>query len=152
MEIKTLRGNPLLRDGAAAWFSQRWHIPYEAYRDSMDACIEQQCEVPQWYLLLNGEQKIIAGAGVIENDFHVRKDLAPNLCALWVEEEYRCGGLAGDLLHFIRNDMGEKGCSRLYLLTDHTSFYEKYGWSFLTMAENDDGSLSRVYTAPTIQG
>ena len=32
----------------------------------------------------------ISGAGVIENDFHDRKDLTPNLCALFVEER-KCG-------------------------------------------------------------
>lgn len=27
--------------------------------------------------------KIAGGMGVIENDFHDRKDLAPNVCAVW---------------------------------------------------------------------
>ena len=33
---------------------------------------------PQWYLAINGS-KIIGGLGVIENDFHERKDLSPNV-------------------------------------------------------------------------
>lgn len=35
--------------------------------------------IPNWF---------IAGAGVIENDFHNRPDLTPNICALYVEEDY----------------------------------------------------------------
>ena len=40
------------------------------------------------------------GAGVIENDFHDRKDLTPNVCAVYVEEHCRCQGIAGKLLEF----------------------------------------------------
>ena len=39
-----------------------------------------------------------AGAGVISNDFHNRRDLAPNLCALFVEPAYRRQGIARRLL------------------------------------------------------
>ena len=28
--------------------------------------------------------------GVIENDFHDRKDLTPNVCAVYTEEDCRC--------------------------------------------------------------
>lgn len=40
---------------------------------------------------------IVAGLGVIENDFHNRKDLAPNVCAVYTEEDCRCKGIAGKL-------------------------------------------------------
>lgn len=39
-----------------------------------------------WYLCLCGK-KIVAGMGVIENDFHDTKDLAPNVCAVYTEKE-----------------------------------------------------------------
>ena len=32
-----------------------------------------------WYLCLDGN-RIVGGMGVIENDFHDRKDLCPNVC------------------------------------------------------------------------
>lgn len=44
--------------------------------------------VPEWYLCLCGE-KSIGGMGVIENDFHPRKDLAPNVCAVYTEGLWR---------------------------------------------------------------
>ena len=94
--------------------------------------------------------RLIAGAGVIENDFHDRPDLTPNLCALFVEPDWRCRGLAGRLLDFIRRDLGAMGIPRLYLVTDHTSFYEQYGWAFLTMVTGDDRTQERMYTTPTL--
>ena len=42
--------------------------------------------------------------GVIENDFHDRKDLTPNVCAVYTEE-YRCQGVAGSILIFVCKDM-----------------------------------------------
>ena len=89
---------------------------------------------------------MIAGVGVIENDFHERKDLTPNVCALYVEEKYRCRGIAGKLLKLVRDDMENKGISPLYLITEHTSFYERYGWEFLCMVkEEDSNNMIRMY-------
>ena len=103
--------------------------------------------VPQWYAALDGAGNIIAGAGVIENDFHDRKDLFPNLCALFVEEPYRRRGIAGELLNFARKAMRCAGIQKLYLVTEHTSFYEQYGWRYITDATGDDGVKMRLYEA-----
>ena len=67
--------------------------------------------------------KIIGGMGVIENDFHDRKDLFPNVCAVYTEPEYRCKGIAGRLLKMVIEDLRIKGISPVYLVTDHTGFY-----------------------------
>ena len=148
LPILPLRDAPALADEAAAWFSGRWGIPAAEYRESMERCLLRQGPVPQWYVVRDGG-RLIAGAGVIENDFHDRKDLTPNLCALFVEPDRRCRGIAGRLLDFIRRDLGAAGVLRLYLVTDHTSFYERYGWTFLTMVTGDDGLPERMYAAPT---
>lgn len=132
-----------LKDSAAAWFSDKWKIPVEAYTESITASFS--AVVPGWYLCLDGD-RIVAGAGVIENDFHDRKDLTPNVCAVFTEPEYRCRGIAGKVLNFICSDMAEHGIDVLYLLTDHTGFYERYGWKFHCMAQGDgDPEPSRMY-------
>ena len=91
-----LREEPRRLEAAAAWFHQKWGIPQEAYRASMEACLTGQ-GVPQWYLAVEGE-RILGGLGVIANDFHPRRDLSPNVCAVYVEEDARCQGIAGALL------------------------------------------------------
>ena len=99
----------------------------------------------QWYLALDGG-RIAAGMGVIENDFHDRKDLAPNVCAVFTEPDCRCMGLAGKLLAFVSDDMKSRGISTLYLVTDHDSFYERYGWEYLCPVTQDgDDKPSRMY-------
>jgi N-acetylglutamate synthase-like GNAT family acetyltransferase len=132
-------------DRAAAWFHEKWGVPLEAYRESMERCLRREFPVPQWYLAMNGE-KILGGLGVIENDFHDRKDLAPNVCAVYTEEACRRRGVAGALLNHACADMAAMGVSTLYLLTDHTSFYERYGWEFFCMARGDgEERPSRMY-------
>lgn len=108
--ILPLRDAPVLADAAAVWFSRRWGIPAESYRESMEQCLRREAPVPQWYVVRDG----------------------------------------GRLLDFIRRDLGAMGIPRLYLVTDHTAFYERYGWTFLTMVTGDDHLPERMYTAPAL--
>lgn len=83
---------------------------------------------------------------MIENDFHDRKDLMPNVCAVYTEPAYRDLGVCGQLLRHVCADMRQSGVDTLYLLTDHTGFYERCGWEFLCMAQGDgEDRLSRMY-------
>ncbi len=144
-EILKLRDCPQWLDRGAAWFHAKWGVPLDAYRESMAACVKNLGAVPQWYVAVDGGQ-ILGGLGVIENDFHNRPDLAPNVCAVYVEESHRRRGVAGALLNCVCADMAALGVDTLYLLTDHTAFYERYGWQFLCMAQGEgDAEPSRMY-------
>ena len=145
MKIISLINKPEIKGLMAEWFHEKWGIPLEAYLESMDECLDGKTTVPQWYVAVEGD-KIIGGLGVIENDFHNRKDLSPNVCAVYVEDEYRCQGIAGKLLNFVCEDMKSKGIKTLYLVTNHTSFYERYGWEFLCMVQGDgEEEMTRMY-------
>ena len=140
----TLRQRPELEAAAAAWFHSKWGVPEEAYLECMDAYLARETEYG-WYLCLDGE-RIAGGMGVIENDFHDRKDLAPNVCAVFTEEEHRGKGIAGHLLNMVVEDLRSKGISPVYLVTDHTGLYERYGWEFFCMVQGDgEPDMSRMY-------
>ncbi len=144
-EMIRLVDRPDLKERAAQWFHEKWGIPLEAYRESMEECLTQKSAVPQWYLAMEDGQ-ILGGLGVIENDFHDRKDLAPNVCAVYTEEAKRGQGIAGALLDRVCKDMSDRNIDTLYLVTDHTSFYERYGWEFLCMVQGDgEPELTRMY-------
>lgn len=93
----TLRDRPELKNTAAAWFHGKWSVPEEAYLECMDRYLNHRTELG-WYLCLDGD-RIVGGLGVIENDFHDRKDLTPNICAVYTEEAYRRQGIAGRLVN-----------------------------------------------------
>ena len=99
----TLRDCPSLRDRAAEWFHEKWGVPADAYLKCMTAYLKRETEYG-WYLCLSGEQ-IVGGLGIIENDFHDRKDLTPNVCAVYTEEACRCQGVAGQLLNMVVEDL-----------------------------------------------
>ena len=140
----TLREMSAVKEKAAEWSHSKWGVSKEAYLECMNAYLKKETEYG-WYLCIDGD-KIIGGLGVIENDFHDRKDLTPNVCAVYTEKEYRCQKIAGKLLNMVVSDMKSKGISPLYLITDHTSFYERYGWEFLCMVQGDGApEMTRMY-------
>lgn len=144
-EILRLTDRPERKEALARWFHQKWGVPLEAYRQSMDASLAGCGPVPQWYAAWEGE-RIIGGLGVIENDFHCRRDLTPNVCAVYTEPDCRGRGVAGALLTAACQDMAAAGIGTLYLVTDHTAFYERYGWRYLCMVR-EEGSprMTRMY-------
>ena len=140
----TLRDRPELKDAAADWFHSKWAVPTDAYLACMETYLSGETEYG-WYLCLDSDQ-IVGGLGVIENDFHDRKDLTPNVCAVYTEEEHRKKGLAGNLLNTVVDDMRNKEVTPLYLVTDHIGFYERYGWEFLCMVQGDgEPEMTRMY-------
>lgn len=132
-----------IRQRAAEWFHSKWGVPTEAYLECMNSYLSNETELG-WYLCLDGE-KIVAGMGVIENDFHDRPELTPNICAVFTEEEYRCKGIAGKMLGIVVEDLRKKGISPVYLITDHVNFYERYGWEFYCMVNDESGKSMRMY-------
>lgn len=140
----TLREKPKLIEYAAQWFHNKWGVPKEAYLECMESYLKGETEYG-WYLCMDSDI-IVSGMGVIENDFHDRKDLSPNVCAVYTEEEYRCKGVAGRLLNMVVNDLKDKGITPVYLITDHIGFYERYGWEFLCMVQGDGKpEMTRMY-------
>jgi len=140
----SLRECPELENAAADWFSSKWGVPKEAYLECMEAYLRGESEYG-WYLCLYGD-KIAGGVGVIDNDFHERRDLTPNICAVYTEQGHRGRGIAGNLLNLAVEDLRSKGISPVYLITDHIGFYERYGWEFLCMVKcRGKPEMTRMY-------
>lgn len=61
------------------------------------------------------------------------------------ETSEKCG-IAGNLLNMAVEDLRSKGISPVYLVSDHTGFYERYGWEFLCMVHGDgEPDMTRMY-------
>ena len=85
---------------AATFFSQKWNVPTEAYIESMKDSLVSKSGVPAWFYI-ELQNEIIAGLGIIENDFHKRKDLTPNICAVYVVADAAGGAHADDVFHAV---------------------------------------------------
>lgn len=145
-KIVRIKEKPYLLEKASMWFSEKWSIPIEAYQESINDSFLTDEAVPNWYIYIDKNENIIGGCGIIENDFHNRVDLKPNLCALYVEKNHRNQGIAAELLDYAIKDSRQLGIQKMYLLTDLEKFYESKGWKFFTNVIDDDGYELKVYS------
>ena len=143
-KIISVREQPEYLECAADYFASKWNIDRKIYEDSISDGITTTNPLPRWYLLLK-DDKIVGSYGLIENDFMVRKDLFPWLCALYIEECERGMALGSKLLAHGRHEAEKLGFDKLYLCTEHTNYYERYGWRFFGFEESEWGGKTRVY-------
>lgn len=150
IQIINIREHPEWLERAADYLSSKWGIDRQLYIDSMNDSLAPEKSVPRWYLMLRGDG-IIGGFGLIENDFMVRTDLCPWLCALYIEPSERGRQLGAKLLEHGRRQAAELGFERVYLNTDHVGYYEKYGWRYMGDFAHQSGVDTRVYEAGAIR-
>ena len=149
MYIINIRDNPEWIDQAADYYSSRWGIDRQIYLDSINDSIITSSPVPRWYLMLN-ENEIIGGFGLIENDFMIRTDLCPWLCAVYIEPSERGKQYGAKLLEHGRIEAGKLGFNKVYLCTDHVGYYERYDWRYIGDHPHQSGEDTRVYEADMI--
>lgn len=113
------------------------------YKDCINHTGEGLFSLAQWYLLMDG-QIIIGCAGLITNDFISRMDLFPWLCALYIHPDFRGKNLAKHLIEQAKKDTKEAGLQKLYLSTDHVSYYEKFDFTFLDIGYHPWNEKSRI--------
>ena len=150
IELFSVREHPELADRVITFFQRHWATEDSmmVYENCIRSCLHSDSPLPQWYvLMLNG--KMIAGAGLITNDFISRMDLWPWLAAVYVEEEYRGHALGSVLIRHALKDAARLGFDKLYLATDHTGYYEKYGFGMIAEGYHPWGESSRIYCADT---
>lgn len=144
--VLSVREHPAYAARAVRYLQSKWASEASApvYEDCLIHMLDAPTPLPQWYLLLDGCLPV-GCAGLIPNDFISRMDLMPWLCALFVEESHRGHGYGERLIRRVRQDAALAGFDRLYLCTDLTGYYEKYGFSYLAQGYHPWGEASRVY-------
>ena len=135
-------------DEAIAYYHSKWGREgnYAFIEDAVKNSNDD--DLPQFFVLLKGES-IVGCCGLIINDLISRHDLYPWICGVFVEESERNQGLAGKLLEYTENEAKRVGYQTVYLSTDHTRFYERYGWKYIGDGYEPDGSKARIYKKST---
>jgi tRNA (cmo5U34)-methyltransferase len=148
--IISVRDYPGYSEQAINWFASKWGIDRREYEKSFSDCISKNERLPRWYLAIGRDGEIIGGGGLIRNDSINRSDLFPYLCSLFVEEKVRGNALGAMLLRKARIDGARLGFDKLYLCTEHTTYFEKYGWQYIASGNRPGGRTVRIYEATTL--
>lgn len=96
-------------------------------------------------LLLTEGDELISFCTYAEKDDIQPTDLTPWIGFVYTFPQYRGHRHAGKLLLEIESIAKSENVHELYISTDHTGLYEKYGFTFFQTMTDIRGGLSRVY-------
>lgn len=150
IEIIELSKRVDLIDKAIDYFWNCWgnENNYNFYKDCISNSLDDKNILPKFFLVLDNE-KIIGSYALLTNDLISRQDFFPWFACLYVNEEHRNKGIAGLLLKHGLKEAKEKGFNVIYLSTDLERFYEKYGWSYITVGFNISNMKIKIYSKAT---
>ena len=150
IQIKSLRDFPMEWEAFSSYIASRWTD--EEGKALYDDCIfharNAEYFLPNWFIAVK-DNEVVGCAGLITNDFISRMDLMPWLCALYVDEMHRKRGIAGKLISAVKEYAKKNGMKYIYLATDHTAFYERYGGEMIATGVHPWRETSRIYRMET---
>ncbi|MBN2613666.1 MAG: GNAT family N-acetyltransferase [Bacteroidales bacterium] len=151
IEIVELSKRNDLLDKAIDYFWNCWgnENNYNFYNDCISNSLDEKSILPKFYLVLYNDE-IIGSYALVTNDIISRQDLFPWFACLYVNNEHRNKGIAGQLLKHGLNEAKKKGYKILYLSTDLEGFYERYGWIYIADGFNFAGIKTKIYSKSTL--
>ena len=96
------------------------------------------------FMLTDGD-KLVSFCTFSERDDIPDCELTPWIGFVYTFPEYRGHRYAGKLIRHAENAAYKAGFRNVYISTDHTGLYEKYGYAFFETRKDMNGSDSRIY-------
>ena len=95
--------------------------------------------------MLVDEDKLISFCTFAPKDDIQPTDLFPRIGFLYTFPEYRGHRYAQMLLAYAESLATVMKCEYIYISTNHSGLYEKYGFEFYKTEKNVNGEASRIY-------
>jgi len=145
IQIVNLADRLDLVDLVSRWRWQEWNRdkPFEYVRYSA-AHNTQRDRIPMTFMAML-QDRPVGMVSLWMNDLACRQDLHPWMASLYVDEAHRARGIGRQLQEHATGVARELGYPRIYLMTEHAGYYERFGWSFLELAPTPDGGETRIY-------
>ena len=146
IEVISVSDAPQWGGVAVKTLQNSWsEVPPHLYEESVAESLEEGSVLPRWYLLVaDGEP--IGCAGLVERELIDRTDLSPWLVALYIGEAHRGRGYSRHLIERLKSDAQKAGFPALHLVTEHTGYYEKYGFTHIGFGTDPEGFKLKIYS------
>lgn len=146
IEIIELSQRTDLLDQGINYFWKCWgsDANYKFYKDCIENSLDSNNALPKFYLALM-ENEVVGSYALLTNDIISRQDLMPWFACLFVNEDQRNKGIAGQLMKHALLEAHSKGFSKLYLSTHLDHFYETRGWKHIANGYHVDDSEIKIY-------
>jgi len=150
MNIELITKDCIFLEKGIAYFWKQWgsESNFDFYKNCIENSLSIDNALPKFYLMIENDT-IIGSYALLTNDLISRQDLIPWFACLYVDENYRNQGIAKKLLAHGLNESYKKGYDMLYLCTDLTDFYEKYGWNYFDIGYHLNGDKTNIYSKAT---
>ena len=103
-------------------------------------------------LMLTDGNRLVSFCTFARKDDIPDCELSPWIGFVYTFPEYRGHRYIGRLIAHAEIIAGKEGCESIFISTDHTGLYEKYGYTFREIRKDINGCDSRIYEKQTAPG
>lgn len=128
------------------WWGKRDNYSFDAVKCFMKRSMERD-RLPQTFGMFL-DDKIVGMYQIKHYDLWSRQDLYPWLANVYIVKEYRGLGLGRKLLESVKgNALKVSDFNEIFLYTEHTGLYEKFGFEYLFDVDTfkSENRIERLY-------
>jgi GNAT superfamily N-acetyltransferase len=101
-------------------------------------------KIPQTFVAVEND-KVLGTISLWRCDLQSRQDIFPWLGGLYVDGIYRKQGIGAALQKHAFEVAHNLGYKELYMFTELTGYFERFGWSYLEEIPNEFGEMVKLY-------
>lgn len=128
------------------WWGKRAGHSLEAVRCYMEHSLSESRLPQTWGAFADG--KIVGMYQFTYSDLFARPDIYPWLANVYIDPAYRSMGYGRQMLESVRRAAQESlSVPEIFLYTNHTGLYEKFGWEYVGPLDTfqESSRIERLY-------
>ncbi len=91
------------------------------------------------------DNKIIGFCTLMKTDYYPENKYSPWISSIFVDEAFRGRGICGKMIETVIAYAKEQGFSKVFIPSNMTGFYEKYGFEKIDKLKNYSGEIDNIF-------
>lgn len=96
-------------------------------------------------VIMTDEERLVSFCTLTRKDCVDDENLFPWIGFVFTSPKYRGHRYSGELIEYCCKKAAEQGFENVYIATDHTGLYEKYGFTYIESRVDICNEISRIY-------